>query len=161
VFSDALGFDVATARYLLKQGGEGEGVAYLEQFVARGSVLAMIEMAEYLDDKGDQSASVALMERAEASIAADDFESLLYLAGALRRGLGAGTAKERYFRAFSLKERVAESGHLATIREMIVNGLDGLNGAPKDSERAIYWIGKAAALGDEEAKQILREEGLS
>jgi TPR repeat protein len=161
VFSDALGFDVGVARQLLKQGEDGEGLAYLEAYIAKGSVMAMIEMAERLDDKGDQSESVALMDRAEASIAADDLEALLYLAGALRRGLGAGTAKERYFRSFSLKERVAEAGHLATIREMIVNCLHGLNGAPKDSERAFYWIRKAAALGDEKAKQILREEGLS
>lgn len=161
MFSDALGFDVATARYLLKQGEEGEGAAYLQEFIAKGSVMAMIEMAEHLDDKGDQSASLTLMERAEASVTDDDFESRLYLAGALRRGLGAGTAQERYFRSFRLKERVAEAGHLATIREMIVNCSHGLNGAPKDSERAIYWLRKAAAFGDEKAKLILREEGLS
>ncbi|MCS3897078.1 TPR repeat protein [Bradyrhizobium japonicum USDA 38] len=161
MFSDALGFDVGTARHLLKQGEEGEGVAYLEEFIAKGSVIAVIEMAEHLDNKGDQSASLTLMERAEGSIAEDDFGALLYLARALRRGLGAGTAQERYFRAFDLKERVAEAGHLATIREMIVNCFDGLNGAPKDSDRAVYWLRKAAALGDEESKQILREEGLS
>jgi ABC-type branched-subunit amino acid transport system ATPase component len=160
VFSDALGFDVGVARQLLKQGEDGEGVAYLEAYIAQGSVMAMIEMAECLDDKGDQSSSLALMERAEALIAADDCESWLYLAGALRRGLGAGTAKERYFRALDLKERVAEAGHLATIREMILNCFHGLNGATKDRERTIYWVRKAAALGDEKAKQILREEGL-
>ncbi|WP_143278684.1 sel1 repeat family protein [Bradyrhizobium sp. Y36] len=161
MFSDALGFDVGTARCLLKQGEESEGVAYLEQFIGKGSVMAMIEMAEHLDDKGDSASSLAWMERAEASIAADDFETLLFLAGALRRGLGAGTAKERYFRSLALKERAAEAGHLATIREMIVNCLHGFNGAPKDSERAIFWVRKAAALGDAEAEQILREEGLS
>src|SRR5262245_501522 len=123
--------------------------------------MAMIEMAEYLDDKGDQSASLALVERAEASIDADDCESWLYLAGALRRGLGAGTAEERYFRSFDLKQRVAEDGHLETIWEMVANCLHGLNGAPKDNERAIYWLRKAAALGDERAKQMLRKEGLS
>ncbi|PPQ14344.1 hypothetical protein CV770_37430 [Bradyrhizobium sp. AC87j1] len=160
MFSDALGFDVGVAR-LLRQDDDGEAVAYLEKFIARGSVMAMIELAEYLDDEGSRSASVALMERAEASIAAGDLESQLYLAGALRRGLGAGTAKERYFRAFDLKQRVAEAGHLATIREMIANYLHGLNGAPKDGERAIVWIRRAAALGDEEAKRILSEGGLS
>jgi TPR repeat protein len=160
VLSDALGFEVGVAR-VLRQDDDGEAVAYLEQFIAKGSVMAMIEMAEYLDDRGDQSSSLAWMARAEASIADDDCESWLYLAGALRRGLGAGTAQERYFRSFSLKERVAEAGHLATIREMIVNYFNGLNGAPKDSERAVYWLRKAAALGDEKAKQILREEGLS
>lgn len=101
------------------------------------------------------------MERAEKSIGDDDFESRLYLAGALRRGLGAGTAKERYFRALDLKERVAEAGHLPTIREMIMNSFHGLNGASRDNERAIYWTRKAAALGDENAKQTLREQGLS
>lgn len=160
MFSDALGFDVGIARQLLQQ-SESEAVAYLETYIAKGSGIAMIEMAEYLDGKGDTSASLAWMVRAEASIAADDCESLLFLARALRRGLGAGTAKERYFRAFELKEQVAEAGHLATIREMIVNCLDGLNGAAKDSERAVYWIRKAAALGDEVAQQILREERLS
>ncbi|MBR0706209.1 hypothetical protein [Bradyrhizobium liaoningense] len=102
--------------------------------------MAMIEMAEHLGDEGDQSASLALMGRAEACVADDDFEARLYLAGAWRRGLGAGTAKERYFRAFDLKERVAEAGHLGTIREMIANYSHGLNGASRDSERAIYWL---------------------
>ncbi|MET4272057.1 TPR repeat protein [Bradyrhizobium sp. F1.2.2] len=161
MFSDGLGFDVGVARQLLKEGGDGEGAAYLEAFIAKGSVMAMIEMAEYLDDKGDQPASLALMARAEASIADDDCESWLYLAGALRRGLGAGTAQERYFRSFNLKERVAESGHLLAIQEMIANYFHGLNGAPKDSERAIYWVRKAEAIRDEKAKQILRDEGLS
>lgn len=161
MFSDALGFDVGICRQLLTEGEEKEAVAYLEQFIAKGSVMAMIEMAEYLNDKGDQSASLALMECAEASIAADDCEAWLYLAGAWRRGLGAGTAQERYFRSFDLKQRVAEAGHLPTIREMIVNCFHGLNGASKDNERAIYWLRKAAALGDEKAKHILRDEGLS
>jgi TPR repeat protein len=161
VFSDARGFDVGNARYLLQQGREAEGVAYMEEFIAKGSRMAMIEMAEYLNDAGDRSASLAWMERAEKSIATDDCESWLYLAGALRRGLGTGTAQERYFRALGLKERVAEAGHLPTIREMAMNCFHGLNGAPKDRDRTIYWLRKAAALGDEEAKQVLRKEGLS
>lgn len=160
-FSDALGFQVREARELFRLGEEGRGIAYLEKFISEGSIFAMIEMAEYLQDKGDSSSSLSWMERAERSIAPDDYESLLYLSGALRRGLGAGTAKERYFRAFDLKERVAEAGDLAVIREMIVNYYHGLNGASKDRERAIYWVRKAAALNDEGAKQILRDEGLS
>ncbi|MGY3452832.1 hypothetical protein [Bradyrhizobium sp. USDA 4353] len=86
----------------------------------------MIEMAEFLQDKGDNSSSLRWMEEAERAIAPEDFDSLLYLSGAFRRGLGAGTAKERYF---DLKERVAEAGHLAASREMIVNYAHGLNGA--------------------------------
>ncbi|MCK1738115.1 SEL1-like repeat protein [Bradyrhizobium sp. 138] len=158
-FSDALGFQVGEARELFRQGEEGKGIAYLEEFISKGSIFAMIEMAEYLQDKGDNSSSLSWMERAERSIAPDDCESLLYLSGALRRGLGA--AKERYFRAFDLKERVAEAGDLAVIREMIVNYYHGLNGASKNLERAIYWVRRAAALNDEGAKQILRDEGLS
>ena len=146
---------------MLRQDDDSDAVAYLKEFISKGSVMAMIEMAEYLQDKDDQFSSLAWMARAEASIAADDCESWLYLAGALRRGLGAGTAQERYFRALGLKERVAEAGHLATIHEMVMNCFHGLNGAPKDGNRAIYWLRKAAALGDEKAKQILREEGLS
>ncbi|MGJ5208245.1 hypothetical protein [Bradyrhizobium sp. HKCCYLR20261] len=160
IFSDSIGFDVGEARDLLRQGEEEGAVAYLEQFIAKGSILAMIEMAEYLQDRGDSSSSLRWMEKAERTIRPEDFDSLLYLSGALRRGLGAGTARERYFRAFDLKERVAEAGHLAAIREMIVNYAHGLNGAAKDPERAIYWVRKAAALNDEEAKQILREEGI-
>ncbi|NPU10058.1 sel1 repeat family protein [Bradyrhizobium sp. 83002] len=160
ILSDAVGFDVGEARELLWQGEEERAVAYLEQFIAKGSILAMIEMAEYLQNKGDNSSSLHWMEKAERAIGPTDFDSLLYLSGALGRGLGAGTAKERYFRAFELKERVAEAGHLAAIREMIVNYAHGLNGASKDPERAIYWVRKAAALNDEEAKQILRDEEL-
>jgi TPR repeat protein len=161
IFSDAVGFDVGEARDLLRKGEEERAVAYLEQFIAKGSILAMIEMAEYLQDKGDSSSSLFWMEKAESSIEPEDFDSLLYFSGALRRGLGAGTAEERYFRAIDLKERVAEAGNLAAIREMIVNYAHGLNGAAKDPVRAIYWVRKAAALNDEQAKQILRDEGLS
>ncbi|NPV21122.1 sel1 repeat family protein [Bradyrhizobium aeschynomenes] len=159
IFSDAFGFDVGEVRELIWQGEEERAVAYLEQFIAKGSILAMIEMAEYLLDKGDSCSSLSWMEKAERAIGPEDFDSLLYLSGALRRGLGAGTAKERYFRAFDLKERVAEAGHLGAIREMIVNYAHGLNGAARDPDRAIYWVKKAAALNDEEAKQILRDEG--
>lgn len=160
MFCDALGFDVGVAR-ALRQEDEDEAVAYLEEFIAKGSFMAMVEMAEYRMDNDDRSASLAWMARAEALIADDDPEAQLYLAGAWRRGLGAGTAQERYFRAFDLKERVAEAGHLATIREMAANYFHGLNGARKDDERAIYWLRKAAELGDEGAKAVLREEGLS
>jgi len=58
------------------------------------------------------------------------------------------------------RERKHLEQNLAAIREMIVNYAHGLNGAAKDPERAIYWVRKAAALNDEEAKQILRDEGL-
>jgi len=160
IFSDAVGFDVGEARELFGQGEEEGALAYLEQFIAKGSILAMIEMAEHLQDKGDSSSSLRWMEKAERAIGPADFDSLLYLSGALRRGLGAGTAEERYFRAFDLKERVAEAGNLAAIREMIVNYANGLNGAARNPERAIYWVRKAAALNDEQAKQILRDEGL-
>lgn len=161
MFSDALGFDVGEARELLWQGEEEKAVVYLEQFIAKGSILAMIEMAEHLQGKGDRASSLYWMERAERSISPEDLDSLLYLSAAFRRGLGAGTAQEQFFRSFDLKERVAEAGNLAAIREMIVNYAHGLNGASKDQERAIYWLRKAAALNDATAMQVLRDEGLS
>ena len=161
MYSDSLGFDPELVRDLLKQSRTEEAVGYMEQFVARGSVRAMIAMADYAFDQGDQRASLAWMERAEGSIAEDDFESPIYLASAWRRGLGAGTAEERYFKALALREHVAESGNLAAIREMMANYLYGLNGALKDRERLIYWTKKAAALGDQEAQRVLRDEGLA
>lgn len=161
MYADSLGFDPQRVRDLLKESRTEEAVGYMEQFVARGSVRAMIAMADYAYDRGDQPASLAWMERAEGSIAEGDFESPLYLASAWRRGLGAGTAKERYFKALALRERVAESGNLAVIREMMANYLFGLNGASKDRERFIYWTKKAAVLGDQEAVRALRDEGLA
>ncbi|WP_257168406.1 tetratricopeptide repeat protein [Bradyrhizobium sp. SRS-191] len=142
------------------EGEEEQAVAYFEQFIAKGSILATIEMAEYLQDKGDNSCSLRWMEEAERAIGPEDFDSLLYLSEAFRRGLGAGTAKERYFRAFDLKERVAEAGHLAASREMIVNYAHGLNGAAKDPDRAIYWLRKAAALNDERRSRFFGTKGL-
>lgn len=160
MFADALGFDPEAVRDLLKKGRKDDALANMDRFIAKGSVRAMIAMADYLYDSGDFHGSVDWMTRAESSIASDDFVSPIYLASALRRGLGAGTAEERYFRAQTLRERVAESGNVAVIREMMANSLYGLNGAPKDRQRFIYWAKKAAALGDQETEQMLRKEGL-
>lgn len=161
MFPDPLGFDPQQPRDLLKQGNEEAALAYINKFVDAGSVRAMIAMADYFFDKGDKESSLAWMDRVEQSIADDDFVSPIYLSSAYRRGLGRGTAEERYHKAFALKERVAESGNLSAIHEMMSNYLFGHNGAPKDRERFIYWTKKAAALGSEAAAKVLRDEGLS
>lgn len=153
-------FDPQRPRDLAKQGDDDAAVTYITQFVEDGSVPAMIAMADYFFDKGDKAASLEWMDRAERSIAEDDFISPIFLSSAYRRGLGRGTAEDRYQKAFALKERVAESGNLSVVYEMMSNYLYGLNGAPKDRERFIYWAKKAAALGSEVALQLLGNEGL-
>lgn len=153
------GFDPQQPRDLVKQGDDEAAVAYINQFVEAGSVRAMIAMADYLFDKGDKESSLAWMDRVERSIADDDFVSPIYLSSAYARGLGRGTAQERYYKAFALRERVAESGNVSVIHEMMSNYLYGLNGAPKDYERFIYWAKKTAALGSDAAAQALREAG--
>jgi TPR repeat protein len=157
---DSFGFDPLRPRDLVKQGDDEAAVAYINQFVDAGSVRAMIAMADYFFDKGDKEASLSWMDRVERSIADDDFVSPIFLASAYTRGLGRGEAYERHQKAFALRERVAESGNVSVIHEMMSNYLFGLNGAPKDHERFIYWAKKAAALGSEAAIQVLRDEGL-
>jgi TPR repeat protein len=160
MFEDSFGFDPILARRMVKQGDDEAAVAYINKFVEVGSVSAMIAMADYWFDKGDKEASLAWMDRVERSIADDDFVSPIYLSSAYTRGLGRGEAYERHQKAFALRERVAESGNVGVIHEMMSNYLYGLNGAPKDHERFIYWTKKAAALGSEAAAQVLRDEGL-
>ena len=145
---------------MVKHGNGEAALAYINQFIVAGSVRAMIAMADYLLAKGEKEASLSWIERVERSIADDDFVSPIYLSSAYRRGLGRGTAEEQYHRAFALRERVAESGNVSVIHEMMSNYLYGLNGAPKDHERFIYWANKAAALGSDAAAQMLRDEGI-
>jgi TPR repeat protein len=144
----------------VKEGEDEAAVAYINKFVEAGSVYAMIAMADYLFEKGEKELSLAWMDRVERSIADDDFVSPIFLSSAYRRGLGRGTAEERYHKAFALRERVAESGNVSVMHEMMTNYLFGQNGAPKDHERFIYWTKKAAALGSDAAAQVLRDEGL-
>lgn len=160
MFEDSLGFDPIWARKMAKQGDDEAAVAYINKFVAAGSVSAMIAMADHLFNKGDKESSLAWMDRVERSIADDDFVSPIYLSSAYTRGLGRGEAYERHQKAFALRERVAESGNVSVIHEMMSNYLYGQNGAPKDHDRFIYWTKKAAALGSEAAAQVLRDEGL-
>jgi TPR repeat protein len=160
MFPDSFGFDPQRPRDLVKQGDDQAAVAYISQFIDAGSVYALIAMADYYFGKGDKEASLSWMDRAEQSVADDDFVSPIYLSSAYTRGLGRGEAYERHQKAFALKERVAESGNVSVIHEMMTNYLYGQNGAPKDRERFIYWTKKAAALGSEAAMQVLRDEGL-
>lgn len=155
MFEDPFGFEAMRARDLVRQGDDAAALAYINEFIAAGSVRAMIAMADYLFDKGDKESSLAWMDRVERSIADDDFVSPIYLASAYTRGLGRGEAQERHQKAFALRERVAESGNLVVIHDMMSNYLYGLNGAPKDHERFIYWAKKAAALGSETAAQVV------
>jgi TPR repeat protein len=155
------GFDAQQPRDLVKQGDDEAAVAYINKFVEAGSVRAMIAMADYLFNKGDKESSLAWMDRVERSIADDDFVSPIYLSSAYRRGLGRGEAYEQYQKAFALLERVAESGNVVVIHEMMTNYLHGLNGASKSHDRFIYWAKKAAALGSEAAAKVLRDEGES
>lgn len=157
MFPDPFGFDPQRPRDLVKQGDDDAAVAYINEFVEAGSVRAMIAMADYLFDKGDRETSLAWMDRVELAIADDDFVSPIYLASAYRRGLGRGTPHELYQEAFALRERVAESGNVSVIHEMLSNYLYGLNGAPQDHDRFIYWTKKAAALGSEAAVKVLRQ----
>lgn len=159
MFPDPVGFDPQRPRDLVKQGDSEAAISYISKFVEAGSVRAMIAMADYVFDKGDKEASFAWMDRVEQAIADDDFVSPIYLSSAYKRGLGRGTSHERHQKAFNLLERVAEAGNLGVIHEMMNNCLYGLNGAPKDRERFIYWTKKAAALGSEAAAQILHDEG--
>lgn len=160
MFPDPLGFDPQRPRDLVKQGNDEAALAYINKFVGANSVRAMIAMADYLFDKGDRAASLSWMDRVERAIGDNDFVSPVYLSSAYRRGLGRGTPPERYRKAFALRERVAESGNVNVIHEMMSNYLHGLNGASKDHERFIYWAKKAAALGSDAAAQVLRDEGL-
>jgi TPR repeat protein len=160
MFQNLSDFDPQKPRELVKQGDEVAAVAYINKFVENGSVRAMIAMADYLFNKEDKEASLAWMDRVEQSISDDDFVSPIYLSSAYRRGLGRGHARERHQKAFVLLERVAESGNVVVMHEMMSNFLHGLNGAPKDYERFIYWAKKAAAHGSEAASQVLRDEGL-
>ncbi len=155
MFEDSFGFDSQRVRDLIKQGDDEASITYINEFVEAGSVRAMIAMADYFFKKGDKESSLAWIDRVERSIADDDFVSPLFLASAYDRGLGCGDAEEAYYKAFALRERVAESGNVSVIYDMMSNYLHGHNGAPKDHERFFYWAKKAAALGSEDAARVL------
>jgi hypothetical protein len=150
-------FDERRVRSLAANGEHEQVLAYLNPWMNKGLVRAMISMADYLYGRGDKEASLRWMNRAEQSISEDDFVSPLYLASAYRMGLGAGDPEERRRKALALRERVAESGNIHVIHDMMTNYLYGLNMAPTDHERFVYWARKAAGLGSKEAARVLRE----
>ena len=153
---DDFGFEPQKARELISRGEGDLAIAYMEKFIGQGSVRAMISMADYLFDKKDYAASLAWMERAERTVADDDFVSPIYLASAYERGLGAGSYGEQRRRALQHLERVADSGNLVVMHTLMSYFLYGLNGAPRDRERFMYWASRAADLGSEAAQEALR-----
>lgn len=159
MFLDSVGFDPQRPRDLVKQGEAEAALSYINAFIEAGSVRAMIAMADYMFDINDLELSIAWMDRAEKAIPENDFVSPIYLSSAYRRGLGRGTSFDRHQKAFVLLERVAESGNMSVIQEMMDNYRHGLNGAPRDRERFIYWVQKAAILGSKTAMQVLIDEG--
>lgn len=138
---------------------EDSAVEYLGFCCQKGSILAMIAMADYLYDRGRLEESVRWMDRAESSVLTDDNISPIYLASALRRSLGSGDAQDRAMRSMAWLEKVAESGNLTVIHSLMTDHLYGLNGREKSQERFIYWVRKAANLGSLVAKRILKRYG--
>jgi TPR repeat protein len=157
---DELSFDPQRVRELVAKGDDEEAMRYIDQSIESGSVRAMIAKADYLFDRGDQTGSLAWIERAEkAALDGDTISpSAVLLASAYERGLGTGTRPERERKAINILERIGETGNLPVIHALMINSLYGLNGAPEDYERCIYWAKKAAALGSDAAARILRDQ---
>jgi TPR repeat protein len=122
----------------------------------QGDIRSMIGLADFWYDNRDRVTSLKWMQRAEDTLAGDDAESPIYLASALERGLGAGSYDERKARALRYLERVADAGNVVVMHTLMSYFLYGLNGAPRDRERFRYWASRAAALGSESAKEVLR-----
>ncbi len=150
-------FSPSQARRLQREHGRAAAVSYMEPFIARSQIEAMIGMADLEYDEGHQERSVQWMHRAERATAADDFVTPIYLASAYERGLGGGTHAERQAKALAAKERVAQSGNVVMQHALMSEYLYGLNGVPVSKERFTYWATRAAELGSKEAAKALKK----
>jgi TPR repeat protein len=122
----------------------------------RGHVRSMIALADFWYDNQDLEVSIQWMQRAEDALSDDDFESPIYLASALDLGLGAGSYDERKERALRYLERAADADNVVVMHTLMSYYLYGLNGARRDKERFMYWASRAASLGSEAAKEVMR-----
>jgi TPR repeat protein len=144
---DRFGFDPLHLRDICNQtvNAREYPLAYIKKYIEKGSIRAMIAMADYLYDNGDVAGSRGWIERAENSIESDDYESMIYLASGYQRSLGVGTYLQRQKKALRLLERVADSGNKIVMKELAQYYEHGLNGARKSARRAKYWVNRASS----------------
>jgi TPR repeat protein len=154
---DIYGFDSQRVRDLVAQGHSDIAMDYMRDLSDRGSVRAMIGMADYYFDNGDQLSSLQCMKRAERSVATDDFDSMIFLASAYERGLGEGGPIERQKKSLDLLELIADAGNVRVMHALMTNYLHGINGAPRSHEKFPYWTRRAAELGSAAAIQALKD----
>lgn len=140
---------VEDARRHRDAGQVGLGRARLLHAAETGDIQAMVELAKWCGDEGDESQSQSWIARAEALISDDDLDGHIVLSGAYSLGFGSGSVDEQNSRALSHLVKVADAGNARVQEEVALHYLHGLNGCPVDLEKYWYWTRRATQASDD------------
>ncbi len=149
-------FDETKVREWIVRRDFSEALPYLKHHADNGSVLSLIALAHYYSGAGDNAASDKCMERAEKAIQPDDFDGHVDMASAYQTGLGARDYRRRHELALFHMQIVGEAGNPEIQISLLLHYLQGLNGAPEDKVRALYWAKRAARSGSVRARIVVR-----
>jgi TPR repeat protein len=152
-----MSFDKVKARRLLKEGDVANALTYIQQHADVGSIEALIELANYYYAAGNMAKSEHFMQRAEDCLHPDDLDGRIDLASAYRLGLGGRDRQWRRRRALDHLEAVGEAGNVMVQESLMLHYLEGLNDAPVDLAKALYWAKKAHAAGSVLAKRHIKK----
>ncbi len=147
-------FDKEMARRWLREGDVPRALLYMKEHADRGSITALITLALYYKTSGNGAASGACIDRCERALTDDNLYGHLELAGAYQTGLGNGDLLDQKNRALELLAVVGEAGNPDIQVSLMLHYLHGLNGAPEDRNRALYWASKAALNGSRRARNV-------
>lgn len=146
------------ARSLEAAGEVERAFSVLEEAVAEGSTEALVSLAQLKWKRSRFHEAAMDMERAEAKVQDDDWETHFAMHLAYAIGIGGEDYVEVKKRAFEhLVTAASTSGQANMAFSVGLHYWHGLNMVEKDPEKAEYWLSTAAESGEKDmVKQYKR-----
>lgn len=151
-WKDETGYCPASAGELLANGREDEATEMMSRFAERGSVVAMVDLADYNYDRGSFDESTRWIELAENSARNGCIDDLAFVSSGYRRGLGGLDPMSSTAKAVALFEELGRSGNAEAARHLAYWYAEGINGVQRNSEVSDYWL--RSACRDEVGGQV-------
>ena len=115
-------------------------ISYLEPFVAKGNISAVIQMARIKAVLEHHTESENLILKAENLLKKNDFDGRVDLWNAYRAGLGAGTREDQDRKALEHLYALAHAGNLMAQEILMMDYLNGTNGVSTDILESKKWV---------------------
>ncbi len=138
----------------LAQGDSVRALKYMTKHELLGSIDACIGLANYYFSLGEREKSDDYIDRAERALQESDIDGRISLISAYNTALGRGNREHQQKRALYHLEMVGEAGNNYVEIELMNHYLYGLNGAPKDFKKFMYWANRAIDNGSKYSNEI-------